>query len=866
MPIQVNKRERVNLRNVLHHDKMNRVQKHSEYKNHKVGLISSDVEPVSVDMRLKPTVITLKGKCEVKYSDREIAKGLKFCSDSGSNSLLNAENVHGILVQAWTTGTRTAVMGVCHPVDKTFELKLPVYPGDPDIIKIQSYMDATDAESGIRKNFPLQMCGIHISSLKDNRVETQLCRDNFNPLVSTALAVRADVSHIPDNMLQRSALFDADETDNALGELNERIQTVLQTENLRPPAPAEGFVKGITYMPCAGVPDKGIPPIGGHYALLGAMMRSIDRTYPQALPVYCFMNAFTQSPHTVQDIELMVQDGNKNPQWVHLVASTVTGFTRDAGIVPYERDASLYDVVSLGLTGIQEHMILQTSEDINYLGYPAALATECDVDLSREEKPDITGLRACKSDKERMAFLHKAMFKREWPEMSRALGKDDCESSLMTCLIIENTIRKGDWSVEGVKRELQTGFTCFNQWTDGDFQMISKVFSKIQADLVCDNLQVGPVVGVAGGASATDVKAEDEQVMDRNDVDRSTQCGGHCFGALKAYDESTQKVKTLILEGTNSLHWLEENLTHKLKVPSRDAQRNIIPGKDMELPIDTSSLLSEISPFLSVKLQVCNVQNGLAEGQDAQPVAFAPGWKSGDLEHACMCRHALALAVQHPKFYQWCVYVCMTYRAASLGYLPCDAKPFLNSEQKAAGCGPNILHDENLQGIQIDYNMIQPATLNKLMAIYNEIYPPIAEKEVFVKVMNTWGTCLPLNSVNKYSHMPTMKRPVMHHILKADMPLADTKIKYETISAYETPASPLLTDVVFEAKSMVVNKYNELSTDGTFMTCTKGGTGVHVTLHVPLVEKTFDIINTVEKALEITGFKELCKVPSEKTR
>jgi len=53
-------------------------------------------------------------------------------------------------------------------------------------------------------------------------------------------------------------------------------------------------MEGVTYAPFVGVPSAQIPPMPIHYALLGACMTRVERTYPQSYAIYMAMLAFMQ--------------------------------------------------------------------------------------------------------------------------------------------------------------------------------------------------------------------------------------------------------------------------------------------------------------------------------------------------------------------------------------------------------------------------------------------------------------------------------------------------------------------------------------------------------------------------------------------
>jgi hypothetical protein len=772
-----------------------------------------------------PEYLQIEGNCSVELNNMDIGDGLNlFGQKESDNVLLTKENVNHVVIGAWLHGKGEMAVCRCSKTNGKFSLKVKVDEYSTDVLKIGIYLDMIDPETSERKLFPMQTCGVHLSKLVTSDIH-EICNDEFNEGLSSKLVISCPQKNFPVGSLQKSCISQINEYNDTLIKMSETVVQHIHENGMRAPKPAEGFLKGITYLPFCGIPSEGIPPLCGHYVMFGAMINHLERVYPMAVPVYCFMFAVSHGKYTMDEILQLHEKGTGDSNYIHLVAEIITGFTKDAGCIPYQRDGT----PTMGLfrtpTTIEMGVTVQTTEDIGIVGTTQTFMVEGE-DVKYDQ---IVASGNVPQFDPRMSMdaILKEIFREEWPTVSRAWGKDDCESTAFMACLIFNTIMKTTWTVDNMRKELAS-FACFSKLTDTCYEKMCTVFTGIQNRYEQGLLHVGTVIGLAGGASADNVEEGDV------DIDNNTGAGGHCFGVLKGFDADNGNVITEIIEGTNSVNMIEAHLSEQ------EITIAMPPGKNMKnLKYPASRIASEISMFIGNRLQIGKVLLGSTLDPGTAGI-------SGTYDLESHCRSQLAMNREQPGFYMWAMGVGTSYSPKTFGHIPCgrqlipgahgvnDKNPLLNT---LAGCAPSCLCKRDLLGYNLHEDVFPKETFEIGMSVVNEIYPPVAPTSEFARVMRHWVPCEPLDTLNVDFAEKRMEG-----------------VEYIPVNTMESPGCPLLMEGYYLLKKKVVDVYNQLSKDGSYMRVRKLGTGIVVTYYMPVTDKPLDLAICLQAAMEKAGW------------
>lgn len=497
----------------------------------------------------------------------------------------------GVVVVAWfNTKPGDLVMTRCKEKTKgklyEYELEVPIPAENPsEVLKIEARVDWTDEESMKRKLVPLQTCGIHVNDLASKGWVNELLHDQFNESLQTKITVKCHSEHLPLHKFQESALRYAEEYNRGLEELTVKIMKSLEDNHMRPPESAKGFVEGLTYAPFIGMPSSGIPSLRNHYALLGTHLNSLDRPLPQEIPCYFLNTVLQQSPYTVRELEQEMEGpGLDSKKLGRVIATVFTGFTRDASMVSYQRDETFTQGVSLGPTGFCMGTCTQTSEDMDYMMHDPGMFLMAENKFEDCKLPCMSKVKTLEEVKKIFRGEHLSAKAQDdtsskrvrnmYPHTMRSLGYDDCESSTMAACLVANTVLKADWEDERALLAKLKQHRVFQQLTPKCCEFIGKFFRFVQAGMKSGNIQVAPVVGLAGGASAENTagkgggnsqsaesSAREEDMMSPADMLEENGGGGHCFGIYKQFSDKSNRVFAMIIEGTNAADMiLEEDM------------------------------------------------------------------------------------------------------------------------------------------------------------------------------------------------------------------------------------------------------------------------------------------------------------------
>jgi hypothetical protein len=710
-----------------------------------------------------------------------------------------------------------------------------------DVVKCATFIDMVDPETGNEKLFPLQTCGIPLEDLRKKDKCFVSCNDEWNPSLKSEIRVVCNnIDKAPPGLFSRSSLRDIPEYNKALEGMMKCIAETMNKHNMRPPKAAVDFALGKSYAPIVGMPSQNIPPMMTQYGVLNEHIMHLDRPVPLPVLCYFFHLALQHSGYTLDELKEVKQ---KHPKrYASFIGKVLWGFTKDSFGVRYQRDAT----PNMGLTVVGDHLglgiTLTTSEDMNIIMTRNSLVCECKHPIDKSVKPNIS------KDKS-MANLKKEFFKQEWPEQSRCLGKDDCESSSFAGCMAYTTVKNTNWSVLNLKKELK-GYDCFKNWTDGCCRSACDFFQDVQDHIKSGKLRVSIAIGIAGSASAGEQVGTDKKT-DENDIE-NFEGGGHCFALMRYQPDADQPPMVEILEGTNSVQTVPKEFHGEwvLHVKAKKCPPDACPLEEFRL--GTCALACAASRIMSMYTQVCNQS---IQGDDESGF----GWK-GDKQVACAKTVEIAMPSldcsgdassvskkvgkkEKIPFYQWLMYNGMKVSEDAYGCMPSSIKKFKDG-MAGAGCGPYDLGNPNLMGVSVGKEMMEEKYMDMGNKIWDEMVFPVGTKEQFQKVMNAWNVCCPLHDVNKEA-----KR------MKQD------GVDYLVVNAMESPASPCLVDLIYEAKKIVVDEVNRLNDgkDGAFMTVFKNGTGVTVSAYLPVVKgemKSITLFKHLEEAVESTNFAE----------
>ena len=758
-----------------------------------------------------PDHIQLSGKCKAFIESMDISHGLN-----------SKEKSNNIYIACWFDSESDLAIGACDSEDN-FKLSLKCPANPSEILKVGSFIDLTDEETGQRKLFPLQTCGVHVSDLKSGNL-VERCPDSFNEGLSTQLHVKCDNANdliIP--LFKKSALRNVSVYNEALASMSQRIIDDLHDNSLKYPTCAESLVQGLTTAPFIGMPSLGIPPVSSHYSLLGAHINSMDRTLPITLPCYFFASALMHSNLDMKKINDMLDSDDgplKNDHFVHFLGDVLTAFTKDAACVPYQRDAT----PTVGIQGfpfnIHMGLCMNTTEDMSFLMDSVQMYLAGDKDCKRRKKPVV-------SDDSTIPELQETFNSTKWHPVFRGLGMDDCESTSYMILALYNTIKNEDFS-EGNIREKLSKCTCFKNLTSHCHNTLSRFFTVFKEGIRDNKIQVSTIVGMAGGASASEAKDSQE---DQEDI-QNMQAGGHCFAGLRVIDHDSGKINFITLEGTNATSFLHNDDMVKYKVRFTGDTENIKKNKKEWHSVDSTMLLNLGARTLAEMTKICANEVGVSTEFDWAPSSDASKPSSENVNKG-HCRAQITLNMSKIAFYKWVQFVGFSLDPKAYSFIPCGRDSPDDDLSTWFGCVPSEAVDSKLNGIYVSHDVLAPEIKQLGDDIMKEVYRPFAPEERFHEIMGYWADLPPLDTINRDIDIDPSKR-------------------YVIMACMHSPASPFLVDLQYKAQSLLAEETNRLQKlerhrgDGIVMQVIKSGTGTSNKLWVP-----------VENGLEINIFKNL---------
>lgn len=709
-----------------------------------------------------------------------------------------------------------------------------------DTLMLQLYVIMKDPETELVKPFPL---GGSLACLKGlcegmkqdiefkdpNSSTTENAEDA--PLVAkmTLQAVRPiQAPGLKPSALRRVAAYNT-----KLDGLSKVVLTTVENPEWMVPNVAKGYMNGISYLPNGGSAALGIPPVKTHFAAYGGFIDGVDRVLPHAVLAYYLQLVVTQHGLTVREANAL-----SNKEFAKLGGSVLWGLTNDADGCPYQYDRNLamglkFDSdfhLSYGLT-------LATCEDI---GMPFAQSTFIGRDFTPLPRPDLRATLGERDARKRIQALAALLHSQPWAPRCRAMLQDDCETSATAGMLAKRTVATQDMSAEAFRRGA-AGYTALANWTDECFQQAGAFFTRLQGMLCTGKLAVSTVVGLAGGACASE-KNMTAGGDGQPSIDSLGDLGGHCFAVMRFMDNEAETEEdglyVCLLEGTTCMrtyHDRPEGPQYTVCVGTMGKE-----GKSQRLPM--SQFLSILCNVVSMETQVVNRVVGcnfpcMHGIEGAREVA---GFVRPTVIMRCL--HSLdrsSPAGCDVPFYKWCVYTGMTGEQADLGMVPIDDLEYKKKDLLGAGCRPAVLADSKLRGL-----VLSPDAEDRREGsdILDEVWPPMADSATFKALLNLWETLPPLKGVN--GGLGSLKRK---------------GVSYTSISCMESPASPAVVDVMYELNRSLVEEANRINlarpdSDGIFLVVDKLGTGLVKTLHVPEVSQSLTFCKSLKEAKAQLGW------------
>ena len=725
--------------------------------------------------------------------------------------------------------------------DGCFTLRMPVDDAiHKDALVLQVYAIMKDPESELVKPFPLAgsiacLRGLCAGTKQDiefkdpNSSTTEDPQDAPTVAKMTLQAVRP--LHAPG--LKPSTLRRVAEYNKKLNWLANRVVNTVCASEWQVPSVVKGYINGLSYMPNGGSVALGIPPVQTHFAAYGRFIDGVDRVLPHAVLAYYLQMVLTQHGLTIREANSL-----SGKEFAKLGGSVLWGLTNDADGCPYQYDRGL----AMGLAFDSDFhlgygLVPVTVEDI---GMPFAQSTFIGRDLTPLPRPDLRAALEETDARKRLKTLIALLHSESWEPRCRALLQDDCETSTTAGMIAKRTVVTQDMSAKAFRRGA-AGYNALANWTDECFQHASVFFTRLQGMLRAGTLSISTVVGLAGGAEASQGPLE-KRKSGQSSIDELKDLGGHCFAVLRFMDTEAETeaegLYVTLLEGTTCMRTY-----HDRPDGPKYTMRMGISGKTENVrAIPMSQSLSLLCNTVSAETQVVNWVVGGPQSVLGIPGKTVAGFVRPTMIMPCLhsLDHSSPCGCDVP-FYKWCVYTGMTGEQADLGIVPIDELEYKKKDLLGAGCRPAVLAESKLRGLTLE---LDETDVKEGSDILDEVWPPMADGATFKALLNLWETLPPLKDVNE--RLGRFKRE---------------GVSYSTLSCMESPASPAIVGVMYEINKALVDEANRINlarpdSDGVFLALDQIGTGIVKTLHAPQVSQNLTFHRSLREAKTNLGWPE----------
>jgi hypothetical protein len=437
--------------------------------------------------------------------------------------------------------------------------------------------------------------------------------------------------------------------------------------------------------------------------------------------------------------------------------------------------------------------------------------------------------------------------------LTHILG-DDCESSAFLATLARMTVLSMPDCPEKLRAILST-WPVFKEFTPKCFALMSQICNRGANMLRSGILQITTAVGLATGASASDVK---KKTADYN---------GHCFNVGKITTSApsgicglndaedmggtgTAGVKCFLLEGTASMteeRCLRDSVQVPVKLWHHPGQTAGFETRVLEL----GQYWTMLGQAVSSLTQVINSPNGGRLTGGGWPMQGPPvtGWVTSQI----VCNSLDSDPSSYLEFYNRVMYTgweciqegrgCMPVEETHQGAGVSDEPgPIANTTNNSAsgyvlGCHPYDLNNAALRAV----NATVPQERYELMsAIMNEATPPLVDHSVLKKLSEYWAPCQALIDIN--TKAAARREP---------------GVEYVRISCMETPCIPEFAPIICISKHVIAEDTNEINlarpdSDGVIVTCEpkQVGTGCHLHLDCPRGTRVPTVIHSLRTALK----------------
>ena len=414
---------------------------------------------------------------------------------------------------------------------------------------------------------------------------------------------------------------------------------------------------------------------------------------------------------------------------------------------------------------------------------------------------------------------------------------DDCESSAFLALLCRITAL----TIPSNPKDLQCSLSkwhLFKNFTPKCYTLLSQICNRGVCMLRSGVLKITTGVGIATGASAADIKTN------------TATYNGHCFNIGRVMTRppslvcaglegntsaaETQAVTCFLLEGTASmdeLHVPANSFKIPVKLWQHPGQSAAVETKYLEFP----AYLTMLGQAFVNLTQVVNAPNGGRAVGGGWPMSGPPvtGWISSKIFTNALDSDRSA----YLDFYNRVVYTGFECaEAEGRGCMPVQEK----AGGFITGCHPYDLNNAALRAVNAKVSDGHCTVMN---AIMNEATPPMVDHSVLQRLSEYWAPCGPLSDVN----------------LKANLQ-REKGVQYARVSCMETPCIPEFVPFICHAKRIVCDRANQINacrpdTDGVIIVCDEDPnvgtcTGCHCHLDVPCRAHIPTIIHSLRMALK----------------
>ncbi len=439
-----------------------------------------------------------------------------------------------------------------------------------------------------------------------------------------------------------------------------------------------------------------------------------------------------------------------------------------------------------------------------------------------------------------------------YTHVNRGLLRDDCESSAQLAVLARLSLMEGGLQLQQQKpgggspeavgtqlRGMLAGWGVFNQWTPKCYALMAQILQRGAGMLHSGQLKITTGVGLATGASASDVEKH------------TATFNGHCFniGCVSAggggggSTTAAGPLHFFLLEGTTATRFLRATaITPKILVQIYDPD---LRGYVSEV-MDFHEFCNALGQCVNELTRVISNPHG-EMGQypgGGWPIAGPPveGWLG-----STMVMNSLdSDRDTYLRFYHRIMYMGWQTTADAAGCMPVEGR--LGGRVGAGGgqptfvtgCHPYDLNNTKLQAINA---LVPNDKRDKMRAIMDEAHPPLASEAILRRVADFWAPCSAFVDVN-----------AKERFLPRDPAVGNN---YVRVACMESPAIPELVPLVCRAKHAafrLADKINSERTDSDgirFISEDRPeGTGFHGFLRVPCKSFAPTAIDSLRKALE----------------